>query len=51
MCTTKFRAGEVIQALGGAQITEWISDIGRLEFGFDCDCALIFFLLEVKVHS
>jgi hypothetical protein len=29
----------------------WIPDIGWLEFdfAFDCDCALIFFLLEVVI--
>jgi hypothetical protein len=38
----KCRAGEVTQALGGAQkIVSWIPNIGRLEsdFVFDCDCA------------
>jgi hypothetical protein len=49
MCATKGMAGEVTQALGGAQkIVNWIPDIGRwrLIFAFDCDCALIFFLLK-----
>jgi hypothetical protein len=51
MCATMGRAGEVTQALGGAQkIMSWIPDIGWLEFNFafDCDCALIFFPLEVR---
>ena len=50
LCATKDRAGEVTQALGGAQkIKSWILDIGQLEsdFAFDCDYALIFFPLEV----
>jgi hypothetical protein len=39
-------AGEVTQALGGAQkIVSWIPDIEWLEIDF-CDCALIFFPLE-----
>jgi hypothetical protein len=49
VCATKGMAGEVTQALRGAQkIVSWISVIGRLEiiFVFDCDCALIFFPLE-----
>jgi hypothetical protein len=46
VCATKGMAGEVTQALGGAQkILSWIPDIGqlRLNFAFDCDCALMFF--------
>jgi hypothetical protein len=49
MCATKGMAGEVTQALRGAQKTvSWIPDIGWLEidFAFDCDCALIFSLLK-----
>jgi hypothetical protein len=35
LCATKNRAGEVTQALGGAQkIVSWIADIGQLEFNF-----------------
>ena len=35
LCATKGRAGEVTQALGGAQkIMSWIPDIGHLEFEF-----------------
>ena len=35
LCATKDRAGEVTQALGGAQkIVSWIPDIGQLEFNF-----------------
>jgi hypothetical protein len=46
MCATKGMAGEVTQALGGAQkIVSWIPDIEWLEIDF-CDCALIFFPLE-----
>ena len=47
MCATNGRAGEVTQALGGAQ-----KNIGQLEsdFAFDCDCALIFFPLEVRKY-
>jgi hypothetical protein len=34
-CATKGMAGEVTQALGGAQkIVSWIPDIGRLEIDF-----------------
>jgi hypothetical protein len=34
-CATKDGAGEVTQALGGAQkIVSWITDIGQLEFNF-----------------
>jgi hypothetical protein len=34
-CATKGMAGEVTQALGGAQkIVSWISDIGWLEIDF-----------------
>ncbi len=54
MCATKGMAGEVTQALGGAQkIVSWIPDIGRLEivFAFDCDCALIFSLLKEETFS
>jgi hypothetical protein len=41
-CATKGMAGEVTEALGGAQkIVSWIPDIGWLE-----NCALIFFPLE-----
>jgi hypothetical protein len=31
---------------------EWISDIGQLEFdfAFECDCAVIFFPLDVRRH-
>jgi hypothetical protein len=50
---TKGRAGEVTQALGGAQkIVSWIPDIGCLEsdFAFDCDCALIFFPCEGRKY-
>jgi hypothetical protein len=45
VCATKFRAGEVTQALLIAQRS---CDIGQLEFNFafDCDCALIFSLLK-----
>ena len=35
LCATKNKAGEVTQALGGAQkILSWIADIGQLEFNF-----------------
>jgi hypothetical protein len=35
LCATMDRAGEVTQALGGAQkIVSWIPDIGHLEFNF-----------------
>ena len=35
MCATKGMAGEVSQALGGAQkFVSWIPDIGQLEFNF-----------------
>ena len=35
VCATKGMAGEVTQALGGAQkIVRWIPDIGWLEFDF-----------------
>jgi hypothetical protein len=35
MCATKDNAGDVTQALGGAQkIMSWIPDIGQLEFNF-----------------
>ena len=35
LCATKDRAGEVTQALGGAQkIVSLIPDIGQLEFNF-----------------
>ena len=35
VCATKGMAGEVTQALGGAQkIVSWIPDIGRLEIDF-----------------
>jgi hypothetical protein len=53
LCATKDRAGEVTQALGGAQkIMSWIPDVGQLEFNFsfDCDCALIFFPFEGKKY-
>jgi hypothetical protein len=44
-------AGEVIQALGGAQkIMSWIPDIWSLIFAFDCECALIFFPLEGRKY-
>jgi hypothetical protein len=44
---TKGMAEEVPQALVGAQkIMSWIPDGWRLNFAFDCDCALIFFPLE-----
>jgi hypothetical protein len=52
VCATKDRAGEMTQALGGAQkIVSWIPDIGWLEFdfAFDCDCTLIFFPLEGSI--
>ena len=50
---TKGMAGEVTQALGGAQkIVSWIPDIGQLEFdfAFDCDCALMLFPLEGRKY-
>ena len=35
LCATMDRAGEVTQALGGAQkIVSWIPDIGQLEIDF-----------------
>jgi hypothetical protein len=49
VCATKGMAGEVTEALGGAQkIVTWIPDTGQLEldFAFHCDCALICFPLE-----
>ena len=49
MCAIRGMAGEVTQALGGAQkIISWIPEIGWLGivFAFDCDCALIFSLLK-----
>ena len=49
MCATKDRAGEVTQALGGAQKIVSGSqtlDSWSLIFAFDCDCALIFSLLK-----
>jgi hypothetical protein len=52
MCATKGKAGEVTQALGGAQkIVSWIPDIGELEFdfAFHCDCALMLFPLEGSI--
>jgi hypothetical protein len=52
LCATKGKAGEVTQALGGAQkIMSWIPDIGQLEFdfAFHCDCALMLFPLEGSI--
>ncbi|ASK21738.1 hypothetical protein CEK60_21745 [Halomonas sp. N3-2A] len=52
MCAIKGKAGEVTQALGGAQkILSWIPDIGQLEFDFasHCDCALKLFPLEGSI--
>ena len=50
MCATKDRAGEVTQALGGAQkIVSWIPDVGQLESDFAFDCVLIFFPLEGSI--
>jgi hypothetical protein len=49
VCSTKGRAGEMTQALGGIQKIVSGSqrlDSWRLIFAFDCDCALIFFSLE-----
>ena len=43
VCATKGRAGEVTQALGGSQK---IMRSQTSDFAFDCDCALIFFLLK-----
>ena len=40
LCATKGRDGEVTQALGRLEF----------DFAFDCDCALIFFPLEVRGH-
>jgi hypothetical protein len=52
MCAIKGMAGEVTQALKGAQkIMSWIPDTGQsLIFAFDCDCALIFFPLEGRKY-
>jgi hypothetical protein len=53
VCVTKGKAGEVTQALGGAQkIVSGIPDTGgwRLIFAFNCDYALIFFPLEGRKY-
>jgi hypothetical protein len=46
VCATKSMVGEVIQALGGANVGSPTLDSWGLILAFDCDCALIFFPLE-----